>query len=112
MWLLDHNLPRQLAPLLQSFGISAETTAQRGWQALSNGELVKAVASVGVVCILTKDHDFSQAAAKALKKFPDVSVVLITLPQKRGTAYAQAFQEAWSKKPISPVAGKLSRWPS
>jgi predicted nuclease of predicted toxin-antitoxin system len=112
VWLLDHNLPRQLTPIFQSLGIPTETTAQRGWQKLSNGELVKTAAAAGVVCILTKDQDFSQSAAKALKKFQNISVILITLPQQRGPAYAHAFQEAWSKKPISPVAGKLTRWPA
>ena len=112
MWLLDHNLPRQLTPLFQSLGVPAETTAQRGWQRLGNGELVKTAAVAGVTCILTKDLDFGHSAEKALKKFPNISVVLITLPQMRGSAYARAFQDAWSKKPIIPHAGKLLRWPS
>jgi predicted nuclease of predicted toxin-antitoxin system len=111
MWLLDHNLPRQLAPVFQSLGIPAETSAQRGWQTLSNGDLVKTAAAAGITCILTRDLDFGRSAEKALKRFPSVSVVLITLPQQRGPAYARAFQEAWSRKPISPTAGQLTRWP-
>ncbi len=69
-------------------------------------------AVAGVICILTKDQDFSESAAKALKKFPNISVILITLPQQRGSAYARAFQEAWSKKPVFPLPGKLIRWPN
>jgi predicted nuclease of predicted toxin-antitoxin system len=112
MWLLDHNLPHQLAPILQSLGVPADTTAQRGWQRLSNGELVKTAAAADVTCILTKDLDFGHSAEKSLKKFPSICVILITLPQQRGPAYARAFQEAWSRKPIHPIAGKLIRWPS
>ena len=111
MWLLDHNLPRQLQRILQSFGIPAETTAERGWQKLSNGELTKIAVEEGMKCILTKDADFGQSAAKALKKFPTISIVLIKLPQERGPAYANAFQEAWSRKPITPLVGKLIQWP-
>ena len=112
MWLLDHNLPRQLAPIFQSLGVPADTTAQRDWQTLSNGDLVKMAAAGGITCILTKDLDFGRSAEKALKKFPSVSVVLITLPQQRGPAYARAFEEAWSRKSISPVPGKFTRWPT
>jgi len=73
---------------------------------------VKTAAATGVTCILTRDLGFGHAAAKALKRFSSVGVVLITLPQQRGPAYARAFQEAWSRKPIVPLAGKLVRWPA
>ena len=111
MWLLDHNLPRQLAPVLQTFGIQVETSLHRGWERMSNGELVAAAAKAGFVCILTRDTGFSRSAEKTLKKFPQVCVVLMTLPQQRGPAYAKSFQEAWSRIPIDPAAGKLIRWP-
>jgi predicted nuclease of predicted toxin-antitoxin system len=111
MWLLDHNLPRQLAPILQSLGIGIETTLQRGWERLSNGDLVGAAAKAGFTCILTRDVGFIHSADKALKKFPHICVVWITLPQQRGPAYAKTFQEAWTRSPIVPAAGELIRWP-
>jgi predicted nuclease of predicted toxin-antitoxin system len=111
MWLLDHNLPRQLTPVLQVLGIQTEVTVKRGWEKLSNGELVGAAAAAGFVCILTRDVGFGYSAEKALKKFPQVGVVLITLPQQRGPEYAKTFQRAWSQKPIVLIAGQLIRWP-
>lgn len=111
MWLLDHNLPRQLIPVFQTLGIQVETTISRGWEKLSNGELVQSAATARFDCILTRDAAFGHSAEKALKRFPHVCVVLITLPQQRGGAYARAFQEAWARKLIVPVAGKLIRWP-
>jgi len=111
MWLLDHNLPRQLAPVLQTLGIQVETSLHRGWEKLSNGELVAAAAKAGFVCILTRDTGFSRSAEKTLKEFPQICMVLITLPQQRGPAYAKSFQEAWSQKAVTPTAGQLIRWP-
>ena len=112
MWLLDHNLPRQIAPILKALKIENQTTQERGWQILGNGDLVGAVSAAGFTCILTRDQGFGRSAEHALKKFPHISVVLITLPQQRGSAYAQAFQSAWQQTPISPSPGKLVRWPN
>jgi hypothetical protein len=42
MWLLDANMDVHLAPVLSSLGRLCDTAANRGWQALSNGELVAA----------------------------------------------------------------------
>ena len=112
MWLLDHNLPRQLGPVLQALGVQNETTIQHGWERLSNGELVGAAAARNFLCILTRDINFGSSAEKALKEFPHICVVLITLPQQRGQAYSKSVQEAWSADPIVPVAGKLIRWPT
>src|SRR5437899_2276117 len=106
MWLLDHNHPRQLGPILHALGLQIETTIKRGWERLSNGELVSSAAAANFVGILTRDATFGRSAEKALKKFPHVCVVLITLPQQRGPTYAKSFQEAWSRKPIAPPAGK------
>jgi len=39
MWLLDVNVPRQIAPVLREFGIEAETAESRGWNVLTNGKL-------------------------------------------------------------------------
>jgi len=111
MWLLDHNLPRQVYEFLKSISLTVETTHFRGWGALSNGHLVKAAIDSGFVCILTKDVLFRESAAKTLKIYPQFSIVLITLPQQKGTLYAKAFQEFWAKNPIKPTAGQLVIWP-
>ena len=72
MWLLDHNLPRQLTPILQALGVEIETSVKRGWERLSNGELVGAAAKTGFICILTRDTGFGHSADKTLKKFPHI----------------------------------------
>jgi hypothetical protein len=42
MWLLDANMDVHLASVLTGFGIDCDTAGNRGWKALSNGDLVKA----------------------------------------------------------------------
>jgi len=77
----------------------------------SNGELVQAASKAGFTTILTRDRGFGSQAQKALKAYPQVAVVLITLPQLRGAAYAEAVRQAWRQKPIHALAGEIIRWP-
>jgi len=58
MWLLDANMDVHLVPVLRGFGISSDTAANRGWNALSNGELVMAAVAAGFVCLFTRDQLF------------------------------------------------------
>lgn len=111
MWLLDVNVPRDVAGLLSEFGIEAHHTRSRGWHELKNGMLVEAASSNGFVCVLTRDRLFGESAARALKKFPEFSIVLVTIPQVRGPEFLRLFRLAWSESPIRPVPGLLSRWP-
>ncbi len=111
MWLLDHNLPRQLYETLRSLSIPCETTDKRGWDELENGALVVAAEKSGFDCILTRDVLFGMSAAKALKKHPTMAVVLLRLPQAKGTVYATTFLSHWKKQKIIPNAGKLIEWP-
>ena len=111
MWLLDANVDVHLAAVLREFGIQCETTASRGWKALSNGELVEVTAAAGFRCLLTRDQLFGMSASRPLKSFPQLSVVLITLPQQRWEEYRKRFLEAWAVSPIQPVPGHLTRWP-
>jgi hypothetical protein len=53
-----------------------------------------------------------ESAARALKPFPQFSVVLVTIPQLRGQEFLERFRAAWNRAPIQPVAGELLRWPS
>ena len=111
MWLLDHNLPVQLRPLLIERGIICETAVYRKWDKLRNGELVAAVARAGFEVILTRDVKFSDAASKSLKKFSSICIVVARLPQRSGRLYVEAFGAAWKKNPIKPLAGRVIFWP-
>ena len=74
MWLLDANMDVHLVGLLAEFGIVSDTAANRGWKALSNGQLVAAAVSDGFECLLTRDQLFSESAAKALRLHQSFSV--------------------------------------
>lgn len=111
MWLLDANVDVHLAPMLKQQGIPCDTVAQRGWKALSNGQLVAAAFADGFRCLLTRDQLFGESASRALKSFPQFAVVVITLPQQRWPEYCRRFLEAWAIFPIKPVPGHLIYWP-
>lgn len=111
MWLLDVNLPISLVETLKELGITAKTTQSQGWRTFENGKLVAAAASVGFTTILTRDGEFGLSAAKALKQFPRISVIIVTLPQHREKIYVTRFLEAWEKEPILTVPGKARYWP-
>ena len=64
------------------------------------------------VCIITRDGLFGQSANHALKVYPDIAVVVVTLPQRRRGPYLAAFKNAWSSTPMVPVKGKVVYWPS
>ena len=51
--LLDHNMPKQLRPLL--VGHDARTTRQMRWEALTNGVLLREAADAGFGAIITVD---------------------------------------------------------
>ncbi len=111
MWLLDVNLPKKVGSLLAEFGIEARGADDGGWGGLTNGALVEAATQAGFQCILTRDRLFSQSAARALKRFPEFCVVLVTIPQLRGPGFLEQFRSAWDRSPIRPVGGQLLWWP-
>lgn len=111
MWLLDKNVPIQLVDLLRLYGIEAYTAEAKGWGALTNGELVAAAAAARVSCIVTRDNLFAQSAAKALKIHTTLSIVVLKLAQLRAPAFLEAFQQAWSSRPIQLIAGEIMEWP-
>jgi predicted nuclease of predicted toxin-antitoxin system len=112
MWLLDVNMPKQVIALLAGFGVTAHTAESRGWDGLTNGELVEAAARAGFSCVLTRDRLFSESAAARLRRFSQFSVVLVTIPQLRSPQFLEQFRLAWVRSPILPVPGKAIRWPS
>jgi hypothetical protein len=67
--------------------------------------------TAGFVSLLTRDRLFGESASKALKRFPQFSVVLIGIRQVRGADFTASFRDAWMKQPILPVLGTLTRWP-
>ena len=87
MWLLDANMDVHLIQTLNELGVSCDTAANRGWKALSNGDLVSAAVAAGFTCLLTRDQLFGESAARALKVFSTFGVVVVNLPQQRWQAY-------------------------
>lgn len=111
MWLLDVNMPKKLAQLLGEFGIESYSADDKGWGGMTNGILVEAAVNAGFDCILTRDRLFGESAARALKRFPAFSVVLVTIPQLRGSAFLEQFRRAWERSPVQPLAGQFLVWP-
>lgn len=101
MWLLDVNVPKKLTGVLGEFGVPAQTAEARGWNGLTNGRLVEAAVEGGFSCLLTRDRLFSESAARALKRFP----------QLRGPEFLEQFRLAWDRGKVQPVPGRLLRWP-
>ncbi len=94
MWLLDANVDVHLVAVFRQFGVPCDTAANRGWNALSNGELVATAFAEGFRCLLTRDQLFGESASQTLKSFPEFAVVVITLPQQRWHEYRERFLEA------------------
>ena len=111
MWLLDVNLPNGLVEFLRQSGFPCDTTVARGWRDLGNGILSEAAFQAGFRCILTRDKLFGESSGKALKNFPELSVVIIRIKQAREIIYLDKFREAWNSCPIQPVAGSVIEWP-
>jgi predicted nuclease of predicted toxin-antitoxin system len=107
MWLLDVNVPKQLVAVLGELGRQAESAESRGWSDLTNGELVEAAVEADFTCVLTRDRLFSESAARTLRRFPDFAVVLVRLPQLRGSQFVEEFRNAWAKDPIEPLPGSV-----
>jgi predicted nuclease of predicted toxin-antitoxin system len=111
MWLLDANLPVQLVALLKDLGIEADSAVARGWNMLSNGNLVSAAVQANFTVLLTRDRLFGESAAQALKIHKEFCVVRVTLPQLRADPFLRAFQAAWQTNQIIPALGRLIEWP-
>lgn len=111
MWLLDVNLPSGLLGLLESFGITCDTTVRRGWRALTNSELAAAASAAGFRVILTRDRDFGGAASRVLTQLPELAVGVVTISQAREAAYPEIFETRWHARPIVPVPASNIEWP-
>src|SRR6185437_7858198 len=112
MWLLDANMDVHLAGVLAEFGIASETAIERGWSALSNGQLVSAAVASRFDCLLTRDRLFGESASRALRLHSTFAVVVINLPQQKWSEYRRQFLKAWASRPIRPRPGCLVEWPA
>ena len=104
MFLLDQNLPHQLRELWAEYGLHAETAKFRGWSELRNGDFTGAAYAAGFRVILTRDALFAKSAARVLFELPDLSVVIIQLPQRAWKAYRATAGQAWPKHCSPPPA--------
>ena len=111
MWLLDANMDVHLVPVLIGFQISCDTATKRGWNALSNGDLVSAAVEAGFHCLLTRDQLFGESASRALRRYPEFAVVVVSVPQRPWLQYRDQFLALWRERPIEPIAGRLIQWP-
>ncbi len=111
MWLLDANLDIHLLELLRSLQIDCDTTENRGWKSLRNGDLAAAAAEAGFRTILTRDRVFAEPATRSWRALPDLSLVIVTLPQLPSSRYLEAFRTAWATSPIRPQPGRIITWP-
>jgi predicted nuclease of predicted toxin-antitoxin system len=109
--LLDANLDIRVAAILEEYGIASRTAESLGWKELSNGALVVAAVAAGFTCVLTRDVLFAESAGRALREHVDFAVVLVRLPQQKWPAYGETFRRAWKVATITPIAGKVVRWP-
>ncbi len=108
MWLLDANLDIHLADLLRSLQTDCDTAESRGWKALRNGELVAAAVNAGFSTLVTRDRLFADSAARAWRLFPDLCVVIVTLPQLPSTVIWRRLRWHGPLPQSAPSRGKLS----
>jgi hypothetical protein len=64
-----------------------------------------------VLVLLTRDRRFGFSAERTLATLPAFAIVIVTLPQVREASYLAAFDAAWRKRPMEPVAGAIVEWP-
>jgi hypothetical protein len=113
--LIDHNVRQSIFTLLIRLGHEAESAAYNGWDALSNGELVRAAALKGFEAIITQDKLFEMDGSAGLKEYPNMCIILIDtskLPQTVGQDYLDRFLKALTDEPLDISPGKSSKWPS
>jgi predicted nuclease of predicted toxin-antitoxin system len=111
MWLLDANVPIQLVALLKELGIDADSAVARGWNKLSNGNLVSAAVQAKFSTLLTRDLLFGESAAQTLKVNQEFCIVRVRLPQLRASQFLTAFRAAWQTAQITPAPGRMIDWP-
>ncbi len=112
MWLLDANMDVHLLGVLREWGIRCESAIHRGWQELTNGQLVLAAVEAGFTCILTHDKLFAESSSQTLPLAPGLAIVVVRLSQKPWRDYILQFRTAWELQPIAPTPGAVIHWPA
>jgi hypothetical protein len=110
IWLLDHNIPNKIYGYLKSLGFKSDTTQYKCWDKLSNGQLAKVAFESGYRVLITRDRLLCESAARSLKFYPEMAIVLLNIEQAKGQVYLSMFKEHWEKTPIRPQPGKLIIW--
>ncbi len=111
MLLLDHNIQKRLAAFLGSVGVECKRAQDLCWEEKRNGDLVEACAQNGFTAILTNDQNFANSAETSLKKYPAVTIVILTLHQGPIAEYLGRFTQAWNFQPPAFTPGKVIFWP-
>jgi hypothetical protein len=75
--LFDQGTPVPIRPFLK--GHTVQTTAQRGWDKLKNGELLKAAEDAGFNVLVTPDKNIRYQQITGLGKFRS-SITVWSLP--------------------------------
>ena len=104
--LLDENVPVDIMPILQGYGIEVESVNFIGWKGIENGDLMTR-ARARFHLLLTRDKDFAQ---KSLDRYVTDSfgIVLLAIPQQPGPRYAEAFARLWPAD-AKLLVGRVSR---
>jgi hypothetical protein len=111
MWLLDANMDVHLLSLFSELGIPCESSIDRGWRELTNGQLVAAAVEAGFTCILTHDRLFAESASSSTRSAQNLGIIVVHLPQMPWREYVQRFRLAWSQHPVVPSPGSVIHWP-
>ena len=104
--LLDENVPIELLQVLRTAGHDAESVNFSGLKGFQNGDLVLRARSLFEL-LLTRDKDFTSDYLASFLS-PTFGVVLLVIPQQRGSAYAAVFERVWPTD-ASGLLGKVTR---
>jgi predicted nuclease of predicted toxin-antitoxin system len=104
--LLDENVPIDILPVLQRSGHDAQSVNFTGLKGFQNGDLIER-ARDDFDLLLTRDKDFTSEYLVGYIT-ATFGVVLLVIPQQRGSEYAAAFAEVWPIESTS-LLGKVTR---
>jgi predicted nuclease of predicted toxin-antitoxin system len=103
--LLDENVPVDVLAVLRACGHEPESVNYLGWKGIQNGEiLLRASKEFDLFLTRDKDFDIEHLGRYAAGGF---GVVLLSLRQQPGPAYAAAFTMIWPADPRA-LTGKVT----